>query len=277
MTDIKQGTEPWWKHRRARQVGWAAAILILVGIVDWRFQFHPYVSTDDARVSVILVRIAPQGAGGQIIVRNVSEGDRVKKGMVLVELDHRDAQAKLQQAQANFDLASRDYHRTQQLAAQKGVPERALDMARAKAADADAQLKLAQVAYDDTYLRSPIDGVVVQRLAEVGNMLERGQIALTIADIDNAWISANIEETDVGLVKTGQPVSIDIDEGGKLTGHISEVRYATAAEFSLIPAENPSGNFIKLVQRIPIKVALDPHPDQNLRVGQSAEIHIHVR
>jgi membrane fusion protein (multidrug efflux system) len=126
-------------------------------------------------------------------------------------------------------------------------------------------------------LKSPVDGVVVQKVAEVGNILEPNQTALTVADIDHAWISANIEETAVAAVKIGQPVTVHIDEGGELTGKVSEVRAATASQFALIQSENPSGNFTKLVQRIPIKVELDAHPSQSLRSGQSVELRIRVR
>jgi membrane fusion protein (multidrug efflux system) len=114
-------------------------------------------------------------------------------------------------------------------------------------------------------------------VAEVGNILETNQTALTVADIDHAWISANIEETAISNVSVGQPVTVHVDEGGSLTGRVSEVRSATASQFALIQSENPSGNFTKLVQRIPIKVALDSHDDRALRAGQSVEIKIRVR
>ncbi len=94
---------------------------------------------------------------------------------------------------------------------------------------------------------------MVQRTVEVGDILERGQTALDLADIDHAWVSANVEETKVGRVQVGQPVRIQVDAGGKLSGQVSEITSASESQFSMIPMENPSGNFIKLVQRIPIK------------------------
>jgi len=78
-------------------------------------------------------------------------------------------------------------------------------------------------------------------------------------------------------VKTGQKVTISVDEGGSLTGKVTEVRKASASTFSLIPSDNASGNFIKVVQRIPVKIELDPHQGKILRVGQSVEISIKVR
>lgn len=118
---------------------------------------------------------------------------------------------------------------------------------------------------------------MVQKLAQTGNILETNQTAVTVVDIGHAWASANIEETSVALVRPGQRVTIYIDEGGKLTGKVLEVRKATAATFALIPSDSSAGNFIKLVQRIPVKIELDPHPGVNLRVGQSVEVKIRVR
>jgi membrane fusion protein (multidrug efflux system) len=267
----------WWKSARSKTIGKVTLGLGLVGVVIWWFFFHPYVSTDDARVATTLVHVGSQGAAGRIEKINVEEGTRVKRGDILAELDHRAAEAALEGAQAHLGLANHDYKRASQLSAQHGLSARDLDKAQSEALAAEAQLKLAQVALDNTSLRSTIDGVVVQKTIEVGDILEPGQTAFTVADIDGAWISANIEETSIGDVKIGQPVKISIDEGGRLTGKVIEIRQAAAAQFALIPSDNAAGNFTKLVQRIPIKVGLDPHPGRSLRVGQSVEIKIRVR
>lgn len=267
----------WWQSQRAI---WSARVVIAITAifaVVWWFEFHPYVSTDDARVAATLVRIAPQSAGGLVVKVNVTEGDRVKKDDVLVELDHRVAQADFERAKARAELTASDLKRAELLSAQRGLAKRDLDRAKSDAVTADADLQLAQVALDNTFLKSTLDGVVVQKLAEPGDILGGGQSAVTVADIDHAWVAANIEETSIGDVKTGQAVSISIDEGGSLTGHVQEIRVAAASEFALIPAENAAGNFTKLVQRIPIKVALEPHPEKTLRAGESVEIKIRVR
>jgi membrane fusion protein (multidrug efflux system) len=270
-------TVQWWKHPRARRVLTVVAGLALLGIVVWFFFYRPYVSTDDARVAATLVRLAPEGVSGKVIRLAVAEGDRVKSGQVLVELDHALTEANLAKAKAHASQVERELKRIEQLAAQNGVPPREVDNARAAAQTAQADLALAQIAYDRTFIKSPLDGVVVQKATEVGNILEPNQTALTVADIDHAWIAANIEETAVAAVHVGQPVTVEVDEGGTLTGKVSEVRAATASQFALIQSENPSGNFTKLVQRIPIKVELDAHPDRALRSGQSVELKIRVR
>ena len=80
----------------------------------------------------------------------------------------------------------------------------------------------------------------------------------------------------MGAVEVGQPVQIKVDEGGRLTGKVSEMTDAIAVSVRFIPAENASGNYIKLVQRMPIKVTLDPHPGRVLKDGQSVEIKVKV-
>lgn len=267
----------WWKTKQAQRVGWGSLAVAILGVGYWFFFVFPYVSTDDARVAATLVRVAPEGVSGRVIKLNVTEGDRVKKGDVLVELDHRTADATLQRAKAKAEWAQKELTRVRQLVKERGLALRELDQAQATADTSDAEMKLAQVAFDNTTIRSPVNGIVVQKATEEGNIVEPGQTLVTVTDIDAAWISANVEETSVGGVKVGQPVKITVDEGGNLTGKVSEVRHATAAQFALIQAENPSGNFTKLVQRIPIKVILDDHPNQVLRSGQSVEIAIRVR
>jgi membrane fusion protein (multidrug efflux system) len=267
----------WWQSARAKQVGMAMVILAVVGLLVWRFAFYPFVSTDDARVAMTIVRIAPYGVGGRVTKINVEEGSLVKAGDVLAELDHRLPQAKLDRAKAKADLAEKEFKRMELLLKQQSISPQNYDVAASNYETAKAELTEAQVALENTFLVSIFDGVVIQKVAEVGNILESGQTAFSVADLEHAWISANVEETAIGLVKVGQPVRISIDEGGELSGKVSEVRSAAASQFALIPSDNAAGNFTKVVQRIPIKVAIDPSENHGrLRVGQSVEIKVRV-
>ncbi len=266
----------WWKTQRARQVGTGMAVLAVIGLIVWWFAFHPYISTDDARVAMTFVRVAPSNISGRIEKVNVEEGSRVKAGDVLVEIDHRIPQANYDKAKSKSDLANRELSRMQRLTSEGSSTQQALDQARATAATTDVELKLAEVALENTYLKSPFDGVVVQKIAEVGNLLEQNQTALVIADEAHAWVAANVEETAVGAVHVGQPVKIAIDEGGDLEGQVSEIRASVASQFALIPSDSGAGNFTKVVQRVPIKVAITKRQDRPLRAGQSVEIKIRV-
>ncbi len=275
--EIQKQPVIWWQTSRAKTVGLTVLAVIAITAVVWWCWFFPYVSTDDAKVAATLVRLAPSGIGGRIVSLNVDVGSHVKKGDLLLEIDHRVAQADLQRAQAQSTLAQRNLVRVQQLVSQRSLPPRDLDQAEATAQSTDAAVKLAQVNLENTYLRAPYDGIVVQKSAVVGNMLEPGQTALTIADVQHAWIAADVEETEVGLLRLGQPVTITVDEGMTLKGHVMEIDSATASQFALIPSDNGSGNFTKVVQRIPIKVAVDSVPARPLRVGESVELRIKVR
>jgi membrane fusion protein, multidrug efflux system len=276
-THAEQKTDAWWKTKRSRNALGGSAVVAVVGLIVWWFFFHPYVSTDDARVGATLVRAAPEAVGGLVIKLNVKEGDRVKRGDILVELDHRISEAQLQKAKAHSELSQHELRRVTELVAQRGLATKELDTAKANSDSAQAELRLATVAFENATIRSPIDGIVVQKTVEEGNIVEPGQTLVTICDIDHAWISANIEETAVGDVKPGQPVKIVVDEGGTLTGSVLEVRASVASEFALIPSDSGAGNFTKVVQRVPIKIAITGAPEHSLRAGQSVEIKIKVR
>lgn len=264
----------WWQTRRAAQVGTVVLILALLGTIAWWFLIRPFVTTEDARVAMTLVRVAPSNVSGRIEKVNVVEGTRVKAGDVLVEIDHRIPQANFDRAQARSQLADRELGRLERLTRDGSATPQALDQARATVATAQVELTLAKVALENTFLRSPFDGVVIQKLAEVGNLLEQNQTAVVIADESHAWIAANIEETSIGEIRAGQTVEIKIDEGGKLEGKISEIRSSVASQFALIPSDSGAGNYTKVVQRVPVKVTLDNPESRALRAGQSVEIKV---
>jgi multidrug resistance efflux pump len=266
----------WWQTRRAAQVAVAVVILAALGTVLWWFLFRPYVSTEDARVSMTLVRVAPSNVSGRIEKVNVTEGSRVKAGDVLVEIDHRIPQANFERAKARSQLADRELGRLDRLIREGSATPQSVDQARSAAATAQVEMTLAQVALENTYLKSPFDGIVIQKLAEVGNLLEQNQTAIVVADEEHAWISANIEETAIGAIKVGQPVDVTIDEGGELHGKISEIRASVASQFALIPSDSGAGNYTKVVQRVPVKIALDSVASHALRAGQSVEIKVRI-
>jgi RND family efflux transporter MFP subunit len=268
---------PWWQTKNGKRSLAGLGILALLSLVVWFFFFRPYVSTDDARIAMTFARLAPSHTGGRILQVNVTEGSVVKAGDVLVELDHRIPQASFERAKAKNELAQRELQRLERLVAADSATRQSLDIARSNASVAEAELQSAQVSLEDTYLKSPFDGIVVQKPAEVGNILDPGQVAVVVADEAHAWVAANVEETSVGDVRVGQEVKISVDEGGTLTGKVEEIRAAAASAFALIPSDSGSGNYTKVVQRIPIKVSIDNHDGKTLRAGQSVELKIRVK
>ncbi|WP_035300612.1 HlyD family secretion protein [Brevibacillus thermoruber] len=132
---------------------------------------------------------------------------------------------------------------------------------------------------ENAVLRTPITGTVIKTLAKEGEVVSPGQAVAMVVDEKNLYISANVEETELGRLKLGQKVDIALDAypGKLLTGHLIEIGQATNSTFALLPAVNTSGNFTKVTQRIPIKVAIDSTAGIHLTPGLNAEIKVHVK
>jgi membrane fusion protein, multidrug efflux system len=144
---------------------------------------------------------------------------------------------------------------------------------QAKAAVDDAKRQL-----DDTVVRAPFDGIATNVSAvQVGSYLDAAQAAFSLVSTENMWIAANPKETQLTYVKSGQPVTISVDAypGVEWTGKVASVSPASESSFSLLPAQNSSGNWVKVVQRIPMRITIDDTKGKPpLRAGMSTEIDI---
>jgi membrane fusion protein (multidrug efflux system) len=139
-----------------------------------------------------------------------------------------------------------------------------------------ARAQLAQAELNASYaaLRSPVDGVVAKKAVNVGDHVGPGQQLVAIAQTSGLWITANFRETQVEHMHAGQAATVRIDAlGAELTGRIESMGAATGSRMSLFPPENASGNYVKVVQRIPVRIRLDPGQPglERLRPGMSAE------
>jgi membrane fusion protein (multidrug efflux system) len=118
---------------------------------------------------------------------------------------------------------------------------------------------------------APVNGVVKKNV-EVGTNVQPGRTLLSLVDLDDVWVTANFKETQIEHMRPGQRVTISVDAySGELTGHIESIAGASGARFSVLPPENATGNYVKVVQRVPVRIALDPgqNRDQRLRLGMS--------
>ena len=128
-----------------------------------------------------------------------------------------------------------------------------------------------------TTVRAPIAGIVSRMRLEPGEWVKEGEPVFTIVDPDSSWIEANLKETQLTHVAVGQPVSIGIDSypDHEWTGKVASISAATGAEFALIPPQNASGNWVKVVQRLPVRIEVNPANDlPPLRAGMTASIEI---
>jgi len=132
---------------------------------------------------------------------------------------------------------------------------------------------------ENALLRAPISGTVLKTMAKVGEVVSPGQTIAMVVDESKLYVSANIEETEIQRIHAGQPVEITVDAYPDVTlpGEVVEIGQATNATFSLLPATNTSGNFTKVVQRIPVKIAIHDQAGLDLATGMNATIKIQVK
>ncbi|HKR90471.1 MAG TPA: HlyD family secretion protein [Phenylobacterium sp.] len=186
------------------------------------------------------------------------------------------AQAALKQAKANISVAG-----AQRDAA--AVLVQGADVAtNPEVAEAVAQRNQAQLDLDRTVIRAPVDGIVAKKAIEIGQRVAAGTELMTIVPVQSAYVDANFKEVQLRKIRVGSPVVLTSDLYGgrvKFHGKVIGVAGGSGSAFALIPAQNATGNWIKVVQRVPVRIALDPqelekHP---LRVGLSMKAEVEVR
>ncbi len=182
------------------------------------------------------------------------------------------AQGRLVQAQANFSNANTA---PKQMQITRARAASALAEAQRKKADLDqAELNLQY-----TKIVAPVNGIVSNRTVEVGQNVAPGQELMKVINLDDVWITANFKETQLQHMKVGQKVTIEVDANGKTyDGKVDSFAGASGARFSLLPPENATGNYVKVVQRIPVKIVLDPGSNKReLLPGESVTPKVWIR
>jgi membrane fusion protein, multidrug efflux system len=239
-------------------------ILMAVGVICAVF-FAKYAifhffheTTDNAYVTGHIHYIAPQVTG---VVQRVAveNNDRVKAGDLLVQIDPEPFDAQLADATARNERAQGDYARELGLAKTRVVSEQDFAHAMNDAASAAAQLHTAQLNRKYTTVISPVDGVIGGRSVEVGNTVMPAINMLAVVE-GHPWVEANFKETQVARIRPGQRASLTIDAipGKTFSGKVVSIAPASGRQFALLPADNATGNFTKIVQRLPVRIELDP-------------------
>ena len=187
-------------------------------------------------------------------------------------------EAELELTAAGKQVAALEQKRRAVLARLGGDPEIAVELHPAYR-EAVAEREKAALLLKKTVVRAPISGVVSRMRLEPGEWVEEGEPVFTIVDQDRSWIEANLKETQLTHVAVGQRVVIGIDSYPDVAwqGRVASISAATGAEFALIPPQNASGNWVKVVQRLPVRIELDPAGDADrppLRAGMTASVEI---
>lgn len=199
------------------------------------------------------------------------------------ELNRRGVTTEARLDEAEFELASarqrvralREKIRTV-LAELGGDPERAVEL-HPKYVEAQTEREIAELHLGYTEVRAPSDGIVTQVNLEPGEWLEEGDPAFGLIEADDTWVVANLKETQLTHVREGQVVEVGIDAYPDLTwtARVTSIAPATGAEFAVLPPQNASGNWVKVVQRVPVRIDLEPVDGRPpLRAGMTASISI---
>ena len=190
--------------------------------------------------------------------------------------DH--AYTALKQAEANRLLTEQEVERSK--AALGGNLEDHSRYARPIVEQAEAELKAAELDLSYTRITAPVSGIVTRKSVQLGHRIQPGQPLMSLVPVESLYITANYKETQLTDVRVGQKVDVEADTypGFVYHGHVDSISFGTGSAFSLLPPENATGNWVKVVQRVPVKIVIDePVPaDKQLRLGLSVDVAIDI-
>lgn len=194
-----------------------------------------------------------------------------QRSIVLKKQSIRIAEQVLERAKINLTLAQEEKR-------QISLQEKNIELLKAKVQETEAALQLADFRLEETKILSPISGVISKRLADQGQVVQAGQPLLIVNNPGEKWVVANVEETKVRRVHQGSKVIVEVDAfpGKDFDGQVEFIGSAASSEFALLPAENPSGNFIKVTHRLPVRVSVKD-PQNLLRPGMMVVVAIEAK
>jgi membrane fusion protein, multidrug efflux system len=278
--------EPWVRRPRVIMAFAAVAVLAIMYAATLVFHSLTHESTDDAFVDAHVVQIAPKIAGRVAAVR-VDDNQQVKQRDVLIELDPRDFEAALAQAKANLakaqatqNKAEEDRRRALELFGRQVISAQERDAALQAATSANAEIAADQAAIKQAELNvkytkviAPTNGRVTKKSVETGDYVQVGQAVMALVP-EQVWVTANYKETQLRSMLPGQSATIRVDAypNRKLRGHVDSIQAGSGARFSLLPPENATGNYVKVVQRVPVKIVFDEQPDVQRVLGPGMSV-----
>jgi membrane fusion protein (multidrug efflux system) len=188
----------------------------------------------------------------------------------------------LKTAEARGEQAKAQIIQVEALTQEVRVREAERDLAQAQLKEAEVNLALAQLNLDDTTIRAPVTGLVSKKSVEVGQVVQPGQPLLAVVPLHDVWVLANFKETQLKRVRPGMRVEIVVEGDSDHTyfGKVDSISAGTGSRFSLLPPENATGNWVKVVQRVPVKIVLEARPTEThhaLRAGMSAFVTIRLK
>lgn len=271
------------------------ASLLCLGMGYVTYEHMTYVSTDNAQVGAHLTMLSSR-INGTIQKVMVDENHRVKAGQVLAQIDQQDysnasttAEATLTGLKARLVEAELGFKRATDLLKKQAISQEKYDQALAAFRDLSSKVKASQAQLEQANLNvsytaiiAPSDGMIARKSVEPGQFVPAGQALFAFVADGDRWVTANLKETELDGVKIGGMASIKVDSlpSRVFQGKVESISPSTGAVFSLLPPDNATGNFTKVVQRVPVRIRLENLSSEdmiNLRAGLSADISIRIR
>lgn len=198
--------------------------------------------------------------------------DSARSQVIEAEAGIRVAESRLAQARAGEMQADAGLRTAETAPQQVAMTQARARAAQAKVDQAKANLAQAELNLQYTTVKAPVSGTVSRKSVNPGQVIQPGQPLFALVQLDDVWVTANFKETQLDRVRAGQKATVTVDAYDKtFTGKVESISPGTGARFSLLPPENATGNFVKVVQRVPVKIVLDPgqDPEHLLRPGMS--------
>jgi membrane fusion protein (multidrug efflux system) len=277
VKDVKGLIQELWNNKEKRWILYIPIGFVTLILTYWIYEGITTESTDDAFVSshvhVIGSRIA-----GTVLEVQVKDNQLVKKGDVLIKLDPKDYEVQQKIAQANVIKTEAKLKQWGGFLRPNEQLQKNLDDADALAAAASLEQANLNLQYSE--VRAPEDGKVGNRAVESGQQVQPGQALMALVE-QTPWVIANFKESQVAKLRPGQVAEISVDAipGHEFKGHVDSIAPGSGATFSLLPPDNATGNFTKIVQRIPVKIVFEPDSmkgyEDRLTAGMSTQVTVH--
>ncbi|WP_413558659.1 HlyD family secretion protein [Bdellovibrio sp. HCB209] len=285
MTNIKN---------KKKQLMIGAGAVVVVGAAIFGYYEWSHVSTDNAQIQAHTLMLSSK-VPGIVIEVLVNDNEQVKEGQVLARIDSQDYKNNVKQAEADLEGvkaklhdAETNYKRMADLLRQNVVSRAQYDNAEAtfrelskRVQAIQAQVSTAQLNASYTEIKAPKDGRIARKSVEPGMVIPPGQPLFGFVEGSTRWVIANFKETEITHIEMGKPVNIEVDAlpGKSFRGEVESLSPSTGAVFSLLPPDNATGNFTKVVQRVPVKIKLldlSEKDIEKLQAGLSANVSVKV-
>lgn len=231
---------------------------------------HANVDTANAAVSEVQARRQTIEKDLQRFMKLVESGAAPAQMLDKMFSQSRESTAQLQGSKSSVSAQSK------QLASY----DREIDGAQSRLKQAQAQLELTKIDLENTHIRAPFDGVIGHRGVQLGSFVQAGTNLAYLLETQKIWVEANFKETQIENMQIGQPVKIHVDAFPEIafTGKVESFAPASGADFSILPAENATGNFTKIVRRVPVKIVFDENENLGkLKSGLSTTVKVQVK